>query len=159
MKEIKLDKVSLELPTKLDEITEEKLNEMSNTIDIADNYSLVGIAYHETFSRILMSYRTKKQNIKAGVVPIFVKAGKTDSDFIKSAKVGSKVLISSNQIELGYRAVIKNNPYNLDVIMAKVDNNITPDEYHQIITDKEAQNVYFLDFKIVPNCDIIAIYK
>jgi len=159
MKEIKLEKVSLELPTKLDEITEEKLNEMSNTIDVADNYSLVGIAYHERFSRILMSYRTKKQNIKAGVVPIFIKAGKTDSDFIKSAKVGSKLLISANQIELGYRAVIKNNPYNLDVIMAKVSNNITTAEYQNLVADTESEPVYFLDFKIVPNCDIIAIYK
>ena len=158
MKEIKLENISLEVPTKLEEITKESLEEMCNNIVVADNYTLVGIAYHEYFNRVLMSYKTKKKNIKAGVIPIFIKSGKSDSDFIKSAEVCDKLLISANQLELGYRAVAKNNKYNLDYIMANIEANATNEEYTKLISDTNSI-VYFLDFKIVPNCDIIAIYK
>lgn len=163
MKKVELKKgekvQTIVLPTSLDEISDEYLLALANNIKIADDYSLVGIVYHETLNRIVMSYKTGKKNIKTGVIPIFIKAGKTDVDFIKEAKLKEKLVISSAQLELSYHVNLPGNILNIDRIMSKIVEDLPMTEYQKLIQDVDPTHVYFVEFKLVPDVDIIALHK
>ena len=147
--------IIMNLPTKLSEITTEYLNEVTSNVVVADNYSLIGILHRESLANIILANNRKQKDITTAIVPIFVKAGNTDTQYIKNISCGNKIIIAPSDIAIGHHVTC---PKNLITI-----NNVL--EYCQ--GDKEAytkaiaiaQPCYYLEFKIVPNCNIHGNYK
>ena len=128
------------LPTSLSEIPNEYLYDVTKDIVIADDYSLICICYCEALSSVLFASNTKKGKITTGVVPIFVKHGATDNTYIRSINCGDKLVIAPSDIAMGHHVVAPNNKI-----------------YQEAL--KFNKHCYFLEFKIVPNCNIHASYK
>ena len=145
----------LNLPTSLNEITPEYLKDVTSTIQVADNYSLIGICYREAFSTVIFPNNTKKKNLTTAVVPLFVKCGKSDNDFINNINTGDKLIIAPSQIALGHHV---NAPRNL-ITINNILNCINGDTKIYQETLKTSEQCYFLEFKLVPNVDINGVYK
>lgn len=146
----------ISLPTSLSEITTDYLYDVTKNITIADDYSLIGICYCEALSSVIFANNTKKGKITTGVVPIFVKHGDTDNVFIRSINCGEKIVISPSDIALGHHVVAPNNKITIDNILYCVDGD---KEAYNIALKHNSTPCYFLEFKLVPNCNIHASYK
>ena len=153
-----MSEVKFNFPTNLEELSKDYLLGVTEGITVAPNYSLIALVYHEKLSTIFMTCRSKKKNASIGVIPIFVKTGKGESSIVDNAKVGQKLLISNTQIQLGHQVATPNNRLTIDYF-AKVINNTTDTElYPTILKNEDGKEILFVEFKIVPNCDIIALY-
>ena len=140
-----LGRFNINLPESLEEISLEYLNSCTTFVHPAPNYALVGIVYKDSLSLILTaSKKTRPTNVS--IIPIFIKAGQSDSDFINDLKLGDKIVIAGSDLSLGHD--IKS-PYN----------KITPDNVvslcegdKEIYKDALGMNkpVCFLGFKLVP---------
>ena len=138
------------LPTNLSEIPNKYLYDVTKDIVIADDYSLIGICYCEALSSILFANNAKKGKITTGVVPIFIKHGNTNNDFVRSINCGDKLIIAPSDIAMGHHV---NSP----------DNVLTPGFLLNLLQTNADLNkklmavkvpTYFVDFKIVPVCNI-----
>ena len=143
------------LPTNLSEIPNKYLYDVTKDIVIADDYSLIGICYCESLSSILFANNAKKGKITTSVVPIFIKHGNTNNDYIRSINCGDKLVIAPSDIAMGHHVVAPNNKITIDNILycTEGDNRI----YQEAL--KFNKRCYFLEFKLVPNCNIHASYK
>ena len=142
------------LPENIGEIDAEYLKTITAHVNVADHYSLIGVVYHESVAAISLARAQKKKGISAGIIPIFIKCGKTDDDFIKSIKLKDKLLIGNSAIELGYRVATPSNDLNLDKFIGALD--MDKDSYAKA---RAVNNqVFFIDFKIIPNNEIKAFY-
>lgn len=161
MKEFKLKtgerEIVFNFPTSLDEITVKYLKDVTDHIHVADNYSLVGIVYHESIGAVVLARKQSKKSMTSGVVPVFIKAGNCDNDFIKSAKCKDKVIIASSQLSLGYHVVAPQNTISLDYFIRNLDKDNTIAMRYGNNYGKE--ECYFVEFKIIPNCDIVGLYS
>ena len=94
--------VTLNLPTSVTEISKVYLDEVTKP-----EYSLVAIVFKSSLPMLLNSNKGKEEN--TSVVPLFVKAGETDSDFIKGINTKDILVITGSNISLGIHI---NNPFN-----------------------------------------------
>lgn len=153
----KLGNYGLILPTDLKEITPKFLTSITEDVIVANDYSLVAVCYREKLSSIILSLKQNK-NLTTAVVPLFVKRGYTEENkFQPFIEIGDKLLISASQLSLGYHVAVPNNPLNINKLLAYFDGD--REAYTRALNITNNSYVYFLEFKIVPNCDIIAIYK
>lgn len=147
--------ITYSFPENFSEISIDYLKDVTKEVEIADNYTLIGLVYTEKLSNIIMSFKQKKNNISSGVIPIFIKSGKTDSEFIKNAHITDKVIISNTQLSLGHHVRCKNNQLDIDKFLQY----ISDDAYaYKRSIDENIGKVCFLEFKLVPNCDIVGFY-
>lgn len=150
---IKDDVVNLKLPTSLTEITPEYLKSVTNQIQLADDYTLIAIAYRESFANVVMS-GTKKGKLTAAVVPIFVKTGHTDNEYMNTINCGDKLVIGASDISMGFHATT---PKNMITFNHVVD--LFNDDKQAYLEAVKIRNYcYFVEFKIVPNCTIHGHY-
>ena len=77
----------LNLPTSINEIDESYIAEVTDHIKVDANYTLIGVVFRERLSTLILAARKNKKNSDIGVIPVFVKAGKTDSDLINSLNI------------------------------------------------------------------------
>lgn len=141
----KLGKFEVNLPESLEEISKEYLAKCTDFVHPAPNYVLVAIVYKDHLALVLNAAK-KKQSPNINIVPVFVKAGNTDSEFIKNLTIGDKIVVAGSDLSIGHHI---NSPYN----------KITPSNIVNICEgDKETyakalvmQNpVCFIEFKLVP---------
>ena len=104
----KLGSFDVSLPESLEEISNEYLESCTNFIHPAPNYAVVAIVYKDSLSLVLSSAQKKKPT-NISIVPVFIKAGTNDSEFIKSLSCGDKVVISGSALSLAHHI---NSPYN-----------------------------------------------
>ena len=147
-------KVLMNLPTKLSEITPEYLSSVTSDVVIADNYSLIGILYKESLASVILANNRKQKNITTSVIPIFVKAGATDTEYIKNMSCGDKIVIASSDIAMGHHVVCPKNKITINNILDYCDGD--KDAYQRAISISKP--CYYLEFKIVPNCNIHGNY-
>lgn len=148
-------KVLMNLPTKLSEITPEYLNSVTSDVVIADNYSLIGILYKESLASVILANNRKQKNITTAIVPIFVKAGNTTTDYINNISCGDKIIIAPSDIAIGHHVVCTKNKITINNIISYCEGDKTA--YQRALSVSEA--CYYLEFKIVPNCNIHGNYK
>ena len=153
-----MSEVKFNFPTKLEELTSEYLLGVTEGITVAPNYSLIGLVYHEKLSTLFMTCRSKKKNTSIGIIPIFIKSGKSDESIVNTAKVGQKLLISNSQIQLAHHCAAPSNRLTLKKKKKIVDANVDKDLYQTLLVNNDSQEVLFVEFKIIPNCDIVALY-
>jgi len=139
----------INIPTSRKDITNEYLEEVTQMLEIAPNYSLVALITIEELINVV-NPNAKKQSAFTAGIPVFVRCGKSEDEFISNISCGQTIIISDSDLSMGHHI---NSPYNkiskgyLSAILSK---------------DKElASNVwgmnekcYFLSFKLVPNCNI-----
>lgn len=165
MQTIKLSKQGIKkeyvytFPNSIDEIDENYISKITEHIAIADNYSLIALVRRQSLKALIMAYKGKKKSFETGVTPIFVKCGNTDNKFIKNIEVKTKLNIDKSGIELGSH-VVTPTVLNIDKFCSMLDAYVDANLYNEIITNDEYNKlVCFLEFKLVPNCDIKAAYN
>lgn len=157
---VKLEKleVKFNFPTSLKELSSDYLREVTDGITVAPNYSLIGIIYHERLANLIITCKNRKKNASIGVVPIFIKAGNGEPSIVDNAKIGQKVLISNSQLQLAYQCAAPANKLTLDYFASVVDASTDTELYQKAVRDEDQSEVLFVEFKAIPNCDIIALY-
>lgn len=149
--------VVFNFPTSLNEITQDYLLSVTENVNVANDYSLVAIVYHESLGSIILARKQSKKSMSAGVIPVFVKSGITDNSFIKSANCKDKLIISTSQLSLGHHVAAPSNTLSLDYFINILDKDFEVAKRNNNNYGKE--HCFFIEFKIVPNCDIIGFYK
>ena len=134
------------IPTKVEEITKEYMLEVTNLLNIAPNYSLIGIVSIEEFAAAL---NPSKRDLAKPImgVPVFVRAGHTDDEFINSITAGQTIIVGDGDLSIGHHI---NSPYNKLTMpyissLCKQDANIRDNAF------KLNEKCCFLSFKLVPN--------
>lgn len=143
-------KVILNLPTSIEDITAEYLKEVTEHIKVAPEYSLVALVYSTNITEVL---NMKNVSANVAVVPMFVKAGKTDSEFINGINTKDILTITSGNLSLAIHVSNSYNQLSINKVVSLMekDNNVRKTSF----ADK---NIYrFVEFKLVPNCNINAV--
>lgn len=148
--------VNFNFPTNLEEITPEYLEAVTAQVHIADHHCLVGVVYHESLGSVIIARKQAKKGLTGIVVPIFIKAGTTDSEFIKSMKCKDKLIIPSSQLSLGYHVAAPKNVLSLDYFIRHLDRDVSVAARYNNNYGKE--ECYFVEFKLVPNVNIVGFY-
>lgn len=141
-----LGEFELNLPESLEEISVDYFKECTNFVHPAPNYALVAIVYKDSLNLILTANK-KKEGVNVQIIPVFIKAGETDSEFIKGIRMGDKIVISGSDLSIGNHI---NSPYN----------KITPDniirvcqnagrEFYQSTLELNTP-ICLVEFKLVP---------
>lgn len=146
--------VRLNLPTSISEITPEYLKDVTANVKVADNYSLIGILYRESLSSVILASNRKQENITTPIIPVFIKAGASDVDFIKSIACGEKLIIAPSDIALGHHVGCPANILNVNTILAYCRED--KDSYQNAL--QVSQPCFYLEFKLIPNCNIRGTY-
>lgn len=140
-----LGEFELNLPESYEEISKEYLQNCTEFVHPAPDYALVGVVYKDSLSLILTAAK-KNKPANLQVIPIFIKSGKTNSEFINNLNLGEKVVVAASDLSIGHHI---NSPYN----------KITPQNIIDVCEgDKEIYKdalgmhkpVCFLEFKLVP---------
>ena len=146
---------TLNLPTTLSDITEEYITNVTSHIEVDANYTAIGIVFREKLSTLVLASRKNKKNSDIAAIPIFVKAGKTDSELINKLDVGEKLIIAPSDIMLGYHLSTPTNLLTINNILSIIEGDT--EIYNKVIGIQEY--CYFIEFKLVPNCNIHGAYK
>lgn len=154
----KMSEVKFNFPTNLKELSSEYLKQVTDSITVAPNYSLIGVVYHERLANIILTCNTKKKNTSIGVIPIFIKSGAGDKSIVDNAKVGQKLLISNTQLQLAHHCAAPANKLTIDYFANVLDAALYKNLYQTAVQDTDQSEILFVEFKVIPNCDIIALY-
>lgn len=150
--------INFRLPESLLEIDKEYIKSLTEHVMVSDYHCLIGIVYHETPSAIVLSVGQKKKNITAGVIPVFIKAGKYDdsSKFIAELSLMDKLIIPTTELNLGVHVAVPTNTLSLDYFIRKISQDKSNLYKRALGINKQA---YFIDFKIIGNTSIIGGYN
>ena len=135
----------MELPQSLEEVGTKYLDDCTKFINPAPNYAVVAIVYKDLLSLVLTAAK-KKTPVNAAVIPVFVKAGDSDSEFIKSIKLGDRVVVSGSDLSIGHHISSPYNKITPSTISIICDGD--KDIYRESMTMQEP--VCFVEFKLVP---------
>ena len=143
--------ITLNLPTEFKEVTPKYLLDVTNHVVVSPDYSLVALVYKEKISSIVNSSK-KSGPMNTTVVPIFVKAGDTDSSFIQYLKEGTALIVPGSDLEMGIHV---NSIYN-SISINNVIGLINIDESKSVLIHPFEYTIpsFFVEFKLVPNCSI-----
>lgn len=150
-----LETYKYNLPTSIEDIDKDYLLKLTNHIKVADHYSLIGLVYHEKLSSLIITYKQKRKDATAGVVPIFIKTPNADSKMFEEAEVRDKCIIASSDLALGHHVYVPNNVLSLNKFLANLEGDTNA--YSRCMNDNFV--AYFVEFKIIPNSAIHGIYK
>lgn len=146
--------VELNLPTFIHEITKDYLNDVTYEVNVAENYSLIGLLYIEKLSTVIYSNKNRKA-LTTRVIPVFIKCGKNNSDFINSLSCGDTINVAPSDVELGHHINCSRNL----ITMSKITAMIEDDKAVMNNIIQYTEPVVFLEFKLIPNCNIHGSYK
>ena len=146
---------TLNLPTTLSDIKKEYITNVTSHIEVDANYTVVGVVFREKLSTLVLASRKNKKNSDIAAIPIFVKAGKTDSELINKLDVGEKLIIAPSDIMLGHHLSAPVNLLTINNILNIIEGDT--EIYNKVMGIQES--CYFIEFKLVPNCSIHGAYK
>lgn len=146
---------TLNLPTTLSDIKKEYITNVTSHIEVDANYTVVGVVFREKLSTLVLASRRNKKNSDIAAIPIFVKAGKTDSELINKLDVGEKLIIAPSDIMLGHHLSAPANLLTINNILNIIEGDT--EIYNKVMGIQES--CYFIEFKLVPNCSIHGAYK
>lgn len=141
------NKITINLPTQLNEISANYLTEVSLNVGIAPEYSLIAVVYRDELANIINSTKHKKDT-SVSVISKFVRAGKTNNNFITNITAGTTCIISAGDLSIAHHVGCPGNDLSLSKILAIADGN--SQMYSKALTFANRKN-YFVEFKLVPN--------
>ena len=136
------------MPTSMSEVDMNVISNYVNHVNVSKDYALIAVVFKE---RPISIVSVSKQNKNASVsgVAVMIKSN-TDDEFIKDIKLGETIVISPSDIAMGHHI---NSPANaltpgflLELLRTNADLN------KKLMAVKVP--TYFVDFKIVPVCNI-----
>lgn len=139
---------TLRMPTSMSEINMNVIADYVKHVNVSKDYALIAVVFKE---RPISIVSLSKQNKNASVsgVAVMIKSN-TDNEFINTIKLGEALVISPSDIAIGHHV---NSPANvltpgflLNLLRTNVDLN------KKLMAVKVP--TYFVDFKIVPVCNI-----
>lgn len=143
------------LPTSFDELTKDYIKSVTNHIVPAPNYSIIGLVFKEKLSTVAFVTNKNKKTVDIPIVPIFVKAGETDDNFINSININEKLIISPSDIMLGHHISAPENLLTINNLVDILNGDIII--YNKLMNSNK--QCYFVEFKLIPNCNIHGVYK
>lgn len=160
MIELSNDKIKLgiKLPTDVDEITAEMLEQLTAQVKLGKGYAIIALCYEVNFMNLIF---TKKQQ-KATRVYTKVAKLNGDSDFI-DVKVGDVIAISQSSIEMGQHIHINSVASEKCILAYLLDKArltkpsataVTPAD----LEDIDSRNFLLMEFKVIPIRDIRAAF-
>lgn len=146
---VEFNGTKLSIPTSISEISAEYLKNCTNHVTPAPEYSVVALCYREKLAIVLNSSK-KKDNINSSVVPLFVKSGVSESDFCNGIKTGNPIVVTGSDLSMGIHINSPINSISLNEVVAfcSQNNDINKQAF------KDQRYCYFVEFKLIPNCDI-----
>ena len=150
-------RVTFNLPMELFDISAKYLSNVTDHVRIADYHTLIGLVYHDKLGNIILARKQAKKTFTAGVIPIFIRSGKSDEDFLQGIKVKDKLIIPPADLAMGYHVTCPNNSLSLDVFINYLDKD--PNVARRYNNNYGYGECYFVEFKIVPNCNIKGFYR
>lgn len=167
---------SINLPTKLEEITPELLNVLLQDIKVPDYYCIIAICMNVKLLDIAVNVNNNKEQT-VSVVPLLAKVGKEDALKV-NAVVGDKVVVDRSTLERGSHLSIKTVISDTEVklfiaddeglrkrLLSGGDGSIpetVKDKYADIKHEKnvvklaKSPRIFMVSFKIIPATDIRA---
>lgn len=139
----------INIPTSREDITNSYLEEVTQMLEIAPNYSLVALITIEELINVV-NPNAKKQNAFVAGLPVFVRAGESDDNFINNISCGQTIVISDSDLSMGHHI---NSPYN-KISKGYLSNILSKDKELASNVWGMNEKCYFLSFKLVPNCNI-----
>lgn len=136
------------MPTSMSEIDMNVIADYVKHVNVSKNYALIAVVFKERpISIVSLSRQNKNANVSG--VAVMIKSN-TDDEFIKDIKLGETIVISPSDIAMGHHI---NSPANaltpgflLELLRTNADLN------KKLMAVKVP--TYFVDFKIVPVCNI-----
>lgn len=146
---IKERNVIISLPTSVDEIKKEYLENINKHIVVGDEHSLIAIVYKVNLAYILNTQRKAKDNVSS-IIPMFVKTGATDNKFINSLNAKDVLVVSGSDVAIGHHVGNIANTLSISNVINAL--NTDKELIKNSLIDKT--NYYLVEFKIIPNCAI-----
>lgn len=135
----------IRLPQSLEEISAEYLTHCTDFINPAPNYAVVAVVYKDSLSLVLTSFK-KKTPTNMAVIPVFIKSGATDSEFIISLNLGDRIVIAGSDLSIGHHIKSPYNKITPSTICSVCEGD--KDIYKKAMSMQEP--VCFVEFKLVP---------
>ena len=136
------------MPTSMSEINMNVISDYVKHVNVGNDYALIAVVFKE---RPITIVSVSKQNKNASVsgVAVMIKSN-TNNEFIKDIKLGETVVISPSDISMGHHVSSPANPLTPGFLLNLLQTNA------DLNKKLMAVNVptYFVDFKIVPVCNI-----
>ena len=139
---------TLRMPTSMSEINMNVIADYVKHVNVSKDYALIAVVFKERPITIVSVSRQNK-NASVSGVGVMIKSN-TDNEFINSIKLGEALVISPSDISMGHHV---NSPANV----------LTPGFLLNLLQTNSDLNkklmavkvpTYFVDFKIVPVCNI-----
>lgn len=151
-------KIGIKLPTSVDEITAEMLEQLTTQVKLGKNYVLIALCYEVNFADLV--FDTKKQK----PTRVYTKVAKANlcSDYI-DVRPGDVIAISQSAIEMGQHIYIKSVASEASVKAfllekARLTRSNATSLAASDIKDIESRSFLLLEFKVVPVTDIKASF-
>lgn len=150
----------LSLFTSISEVTPSYLTCVTKDIHVADNYVLVALLCREKLTNAIIAMKQNKP-ANTPTIPVFVKAGHTTNDFIESIKTCDKLVVAPSDIAMGNHINAAYNEFSFNNVMSKFDGDGSAFQRiaNQIKTDNAPEEVYFIEFKLIPAVNIKGYYR
>ena len=136
------------MPTSMSEINMNVISDYVKHVNVSKDYALIAVVFKERPITIVSVSRQNKNASVSGVA-VMIKSN-SDNEFINSIKLGEALVISPSDIAMGHHV---NSPANV----------LTPGFLLNLLQTNADLNkklmairvpTYFVDFKIVPVCNI-----
>ena len=160
MIELSNDKIKLgiKLPTNVDEITAEMLEQLTAQVKLGKGYAIIALCYEVNFMSLVFTNKQQK------ATKVYTKVAKLngDSDFI-DVKVGDVIAIGKSSIEMGQHIHINSVASEKCILAYLLDKarltrpsatSIVPADLEGI----DGRNFLLMEFKVIPIRDIRAAF-
>ena len=136
------------MPTSMSEVNMNVIADYVKHVNVGNDYALIAVVFKE---RPITIVSVSKQNKNASVsgVAVMIKSN-TDDKFIKDVKLGETIVISPSDIAIGHHVNSPANVLTPGFLLNLLQTN--PDLNKKLMAVKVP--TYFVDFKIVPVCNI-----
>lgn len=162
--------VKLNLPEKVNEISDEYIKEVTKHISVAPYHTLIGLFYKTTLQEFSTNIKNKTGKLTGSVIPIKINSGYTgdteENEFVGNIPFKSILLVPESSIMIGYTPSVPQNQLNINKVgtFLRYDfsgkKNITFEDGDNFNYQDErmTKSIVLLDFKIIPNTEIKTYY-
>nr|DAU27454.1 MAG TPA: hypothetical protein [Crassvirales sp.] len=136
------------MPTSMSEVNMNVIADYVSHVNVSKDYALIAVVFKE---RPITIVSVSKQNKNASVsgVAVMIKSN-TDDEFVKGINLGEAIVISPSDISMGHHVNSPNNPLTPGFLLNLLQTNSDLNKKLMAI----GVPTYFVDFKIVPVCNI-----
>lgn len=154
---LKNESIEVLVPTKLSEITKERLDELFKVIELPDNYCIIAVLQKVKLSQFAMMTVSKAKETLVYTIPIVGKLPNIHG-YNGKIEVGQKVIVTRTNIEMGTALSMSTmiSANNLNSFLNE-NESIRQECFRKVIADDAGNTdvwIYVFEGKIIPMSDI-----